>query len=132
MDTSGTTLSASLYRLGLHRAFPRWESFNFNVDITGLLQRGERAELVFVECSTAPLSLKDIGPLLARSVVASPVLSAIISPGGLSTSLDLLLNTYNRVDILEYGGGRRVKIARWDPSRKQVDPASVLPPGELG
>lgn len=130
-DTSKSKLSNFLDRIGV-QAFSGSEAFEIEVDIIGLLRRGKAAQLAFVECKVGPISLKDVGQILGYSRVALPVLSAIISPGGISASLDLLLNTYNRVDILEYGSGKRIKIGTWDASRRQVDPASVLPPGELG
>ncbi len=66
------------------------------------------------------------------SRVASPAFSVILSSSGMSSSLQLLLTTYNRIDLLEFGGGRRIKIGTWDVTRKQVDPASLMSAGELG
>ncbi len=130
-DTSRFRLSTFLERTGVG-LFPGSEAFEIEVDITGVLRRGSAAQLAFVECKAGPISLNDVGQILGYSRVASPTLSAIISPRGISSSLDLLLSTYNRVDILEYGSGKRIKIETWDLSRKQVDPTSVLPAGELG
>jgi len=131
-DTSRVKLSSFLDRLGLSKAFAGSDAFEIEVDITGILLKGSKADLAFVECKTGPITLKDLGQILGYSRVASPALSVILSPNGMSASLGLLLSTYNRVDLLEYGNRKRMKIAVWDTSRKQVDPASVLPPGELG
>jgi len=131
-DTSRFKLSGFLDREGLQGLFPGSEAFEIEVDVTGILQRGAAAKLAFVECKTGPITLKDVGQILGYSRVAYPTLSVIISPAGMSTSLHLLLTTYNRVDLLDYGDGNRIKIGTWDVGRKQVDPASVIPPGELG
>ncbi len=131
-DTSRVRLSSFLDRMGFTKAFPDSDAFEIEVDITGILQKGSKTQLAFVECKAGPITLKDIGQILGYSKVASPVLSVILSPRGMSASLHLLLNTYNRVDLLDYGDRKRLKIGTWDSSRKQVDPASVLPPGELG
>jgi hypothetical protein len=131
-DTSRVKLSSFLDRLGLSKAFPGSDAFEIEVDITGILRRGSETRLAFVECKIGPITLKDLGQILGYSRVASPALSVILSPNGMSASLGLLLSTYNRVDLLEYGDRKRLKIGMWDTNRKQVDPASVLPPGELG
>src|SRR2546428_7234126 len=131
-DTSRFKLSGFLDRTGLSDAFPGCDAFEIEVDVTGVLRRRNRNELAFVECKSAPINLKDVGQILGYSRVASPVLAVILSPAGLSSSLNLLLSAYNRVDLLEYGVGKRLKIATWDLRRKQVDPNSVVPPGELG
>ncbi len=131
-DTSTVKLSGFLYRIGLQGAFPGSEAFEIEVDITAVMKRGKKAELAFVECKTAPITLKDVGQILGYSRVAFPLLSVILSPTGLSESLNSLLHTYNRVDLLDYGTGRRLKVGTWDGNRKQVDPATVFPPGELG
>jgi hypothetical protein len=131
-NTSQTRLSAFLSREGIAKAYPGSEAFEIEVDLTGILRRGSKFELAFVECKTAAITLKDIGQILGYSRVALPRLAVILSPGGLSQSVGLLLNTYNRTDILEYGTGKRLKVGVWDLAKKQVDPGSVYPPGELG
>jgi hypothetical protein len=130
--TSKVKLSGLLYEMGLQDSFPASEALDFRVDLTGILHQNEKVALVFVNCQTGPISIKDIGPMLEYSVAARPLLAAIISPAGMSSSLHLLLSAYNRVDLLDYGDGNRIKIGTWDVGRKQVDPASVIPPGELG
>jgi hypothetical protein len=131
-DTSRVRLSSFLDRRGLARTFAGSEAFEIEVDISGVLRRGDRSLLAFVECKTEPISLKDIGQILGYSLVASPVIAVILSPSGVSTALNLLLNTYNRTDLLQYAKDRRIKVGTWDIARKQIDPASVIPAGELG
>jgi len=131
-DTSRFKLSSFLEREGLQKAFAGSEAFEIEVDVTGVLRYRNKMEMAFVECKTGPITLKDVGQILGYSRVASPALSVILSPAGLSNSVDLLLTAYNRMDLLEYGGGRRIKIGTWDAARRQLDPASIIPPGELG
>ncbi len=131
-DTSRFKLSHFLDRMGLQSAFPGSEAFEIEVDITGVMRRGKKTELAFVECKSGPIGLKEVGQILGYSRVASPALSLILSPSGMSNSLNLLLTGYNRMDLLEYGNGKRIKVGTWDPSRRQPDPLSVVPAGELG
>ncbi len=131
-DTSRFKLSGFLERFGLSDSFPDSDGFEIQVDVTGVLQRGNDKELAFVECKCAPITLKDVGQILGYSRVARPVLAVITSPAGISGQLNLLLTTYNRVDLLDYAPGKRLKVATWDIGRKQIHPNSVIPPGELG
>ncbi|MCI0537194.1 MAG: hypothetical protein L0Z50_18405 [Verrucomicrobiales bacterium] len=131
-DTSRVRLSGFLDRHDLSDAFPGCEGFEIEVDVTGILQRGTRVQLAFVECKSGYITLKDLGQILGYSRVALPAISVIVSPLGLSSCMNVLMHTHNRVDLLEYGGSKRIKLATWDKSRRQVDPQSVFPPGELG
>lgn len=131
-DTSRFRLSAFLDRTGLSDSFPGSDGFEIYVDITGVLQRGENKQLAFVECKCTPITLKDVGQILGYSRVARPVLALITSPAGISGQLNLLLTTYNRVDLLDYAPAKRLKVATWDMARKQIQPDSVIPSGELG
>ncbi len=130
--TSHVRMSCFLRETRLSGTFPVLEALGVVADVTGVMRRDGKVELVFVTCRTSPIHLKDIGPVLACSVIASPALSVVVSPFGISPSLDLLLNRYNRVDLLEYASNKRIKIGTWDSVRKQVDPGTVIPPGGLG
>lgn len=130
-ETHRHKLSRFLEKIGLLEAFPAAEAFDIQVDVTAVLRRGNEARLAFVVCKGGPITLKDVGIMQEYSNVAMPLLSAVLSPSGMSPSLNTLLNAYNRVEVLEYGNGRRLKIGTWDVKRKQVDLPSVVPPGEL-
>ena len=67
---------------------------------------------------------------MGYSKVALPLYSIIISPSGISRSVNILFNTYNRFDVLEYDKGKRIRIATWDPGRKSIDVSSLIPSGE--
>jgi len=131
-DTSKFKLSGFLERSGMSDFFPGSDGFEIQVDVTGVLQRGNNKWLAFVECKCAPITLKDVGQILGYSRVALPVFALITSPSGISGQLNLLLTTYNRVDLLDYAPGKLIKIATWDIDRKHVRPDTVFPPGELG
>jgi hypothetical protein len=128
-DTSRVTLSRYLEQEGLEDLFPDYQTFEINVDVTGIV-KNKKPRLTFVECKLTTLTLRDIGQLLGYSQVAKPAYSILISPVGISAALNLLLNVHRRYDVLEYAGGQRLKVGIWDPVRKTVDPASLIPPGE--
>lgn len=131
-DTSRLTLSRFLFDHQLEERFSCSDAFDMRVDITGLLRRGERVELALAFCHRQVITLREVGPATFCSRLSTPCVSLLVSPAGVSSSLNLLLFAYNRVDLLEYAPGKRLKVATWDLRRKQVDPNSVIPSGELG
>jgi len=110
--------------------FPDYLTYEIQVDITGIIISDDNACLVFVECKLKPISLKDISQLIGYSKVALPLHSIIISPSGMSRSVKILLNTHNRVDVLEYTNGKKIKVAKWAPMRKSIDISTIIPKGE--
>lgn len=129
-DTSRVSLGRFLEQQGLAELFPDYQTFEINVDITGIVQ-SKHSSLAFVECKLTTLTLRDVSQLLGYSKVAKPIFSILISPSGISKALSLLLKVYRRYDILEYAEGQRLMVGTWDTVRKTADPASLIPPGEL-
>lgn len=129
-DTSRVTLGSFLEQKGLTELFPDYQTYEINVDITGVI-RGKKPRLVFVECKLTTLKLRDVSQLLGYSKVANPTCSIIISPAGMSKALGLLLKVYRRYDLLEYAQDQRLKVGEWDTTRKTVNPVTIIPPGGL-
>lgn len=129
-DTSRISLGRFLEQQGLTDLFPDYQTYEISVDITGIVQ-GKHPSLAFVECKLTMLTLKDVSQLLGYSKVAKPTFSILVSPAGISKALSLLLKVYRRYDVLEYAEGQRLMVGTWDIVRKTVDPASLIPPGEL-
>jgi len=129
-DTHKINLSQFIFEQNLHKHFPEYSAFDIKVDITATIKSKTRMQLAFVECKVKPITLKDVGQILGYSKVAKPIYAFIISPEGISAPLSTLLLTYGRYDLLEYLEGKKVKIANWNLTRKEIDSASFLPPGE--
>lgn len=130
-DTSKLTQADFLGGMRLYKAFPMLETFEIRVDVTGIMRRKDRALLALVDCKTGPISLKDVGPLLAYSRVASPAFGLIVSPSGVSNALRSLLRNRKGMSLLEYGHRGALKIAKWDLQQGRVDFRSVVPRGVL-
>ena len=128
-DTSNVTLSKFLVKRRYHRFFKAYQTYEIQVDITGVIKSRKRIDLAFVECKLKKISLKDLSQLLGYSKVAFPLFSMIISPAGMSRSLDLLFNVWRRYDILYYGKDKHLLIGKWDSDRREVDPSSIIPRG---
>jgi len=130
-DTHKTILSRFILKENFYNFFPEHKSFYFNVDITAVIRTKNNVSLAFVEYKNKPVTLKDVGQILGFSMVAKPLYSFIISPEGISDALNSLLRTFGRYDILEYEKSKRIKIAQWDISRREIDSRTFLPPGEF-
>jgi len=129
-DTHGTNLSKFLVHIGLQDKFPEYTAYDIKVDITGIIDSQERADLVFVECKLNPIRLLDVCQLLGYSLVAKPIHSFLLSPKGISDPLHRLLKVYGRYDILKYNKELTLKIAEWDVRRKEPLWGSLIPTGE--
>ena len=129
-NTSRENLSDFIYRHNLNRYFPESETYFVKVDITGVIQYREKCLLSFVECKLNSISLKDISQIIGYSKVVKPILSLIISPQGISTPVNKLINIYRRYDILTYQDNLKVRIAKWNKLTKDIDISTMLPHGE--
>lgn len=131
-DSHKIKLSRLISDLGLQNLFPQFNAWDVKVDVTGIVSNKTKSYLALVECKTGNLTLRDVGQLLGYSIVVNPVLSILVSPSPPSDPLATLLKDYGRLDVLVYGPQKRyIKIAKWNITRKEIVPASVIPPGRL-
>lgn len=135
-DTHAFPLNKYIKRNGLQQYFQSdiWQTFEIRVDITAFIIHRERPALVFVECKMRPISLLHVSQLLGYSRVARPLLSCLISTRGIGNAVMGLVSRYDRTDILEYDWQkgktpRTIVLGTWNISAKNLEPASVLPPG---
>ena len=129
-DTSRENLSDFLRRRRLSRYFPESETYVIKVDVTGVIKHKEKCFLAFVECKLNAVSLKDISQLIGYSKVVLPVFSIIVSPVGISSPVNKLINVYRRYDILSYTDKQKVRVASWDKMSCDIETATLLPHGE--
>jgi len=129
-DTSRINLCEFIRRKKLSKYFSEFETYVIKVDITGILKYKEKCSLAFVECKSNPISLKDISQLIGYSKVVRPVFSLIVSPVGISSPVNTLINIYRRYDILSYWNDLKIRIAKWNKTTKSIDVATLLPHGE--
>ena len=135
-DTHASPLNQIVAREGLHDYFGDdvWQTFEIRVDVTAFLMCKQTPALVFVECKTAPISLRHVSQVLGYSRVALPLLSYLISSAGIGDAVKALILRYERTDVLEYDWPpgalpRTLIIGRWDKTAKHIDASSILPPG---
>lgn len=75
-----------------------------------------------------------ISQLLGYSRIANPLFSFLISTKGIGPSVKAFLLRYDRTDVLEYNWDkgrqpRSIILATWNEHSRQIDMASLLPPG---
>jgi len=128
-DTSKKVLSKWLVEKGFHNFFPNYQTYEIEVDVTGIVEKSDEAHLGFIECKLGRITLRDLSQLLGYSKVALPLYSVILSPKGISRSLNLLFNVARRDDILFYTNDRYIIIGRWNEKRRDLDLSSVIPRG---
>lgn len=128
-DTSTKVLSRWLFEKNYHIYFDDYQTYEIQVDIVGLIKERKNTSLAFIECKLKKITLRDISQLLGYSKVAIPSFSIILSPKGVSRSMNLLLNISRRNDILYYTANRHIIIGRWDERKQEVDPSSIIPRG---
>lgn len=120
------------HQLGHYFDSQIWQTYEIRVDIAGFIVSEKRKALALVECKLAVASLLDFCQLLGYSRVACPLLSFLISPQGMSSTLNTLLLEYARDDLLEYYHApgerpRKIVLAKWDSVVKQIEIASTIP-----
>jgi hypothetical protein len=121
VDTHDSDLSNFIIKLNYQKLFPEFTTFQIRQDITGFIEYENRVDLVFVECKNTYLSLIHLSQLIGYSCIALPIYSMLLSPKGMGSTLNKLLKTYNRKDVLEYRENRKIQIIKWDFNKQDID-----------
>jgi hypothetical protein len=121
LDTHDSDLSNFIMKLNYQKFFPEFTTFKIRQDITGFIEYEEKVELVFVECKNAKLTLINLSQLIGYSCIALPIFSILIAPQGMGTTLNKLLITFNRKDVLEYRPKRKIEVLKWDKNKQDID-----------
>jgi hypothetical protein len=58
---------------------------------------------------------------MGYSCIALPIYPILLSPKGMGQTLNKLLKSYNRLDILEFRPKRMIQVIKWDKTRQDVD-----------
>jgi len=121
LDTHDSDLLNFIIKLNYQKFFPEFTTYKIRQDITGFIEYEGKVELVFVECKNGKLSLINLSQLIGYSCIALPVISILIAPQGMGTTLSKLLTSFNRTDILEFRPNRKIQVLKWDYNKKDID-----------
>lgn len=102
---------------------------DIQIDVLGIAKKNDKVRLVFIEAKITRLTLRDLGQLWAYCKLIDPFEAFLFTSNTLG-SLDKLLNTYGREDLLDFGDTKRIKkmtVGKWDTKRKSPDLLTVVP-----
>lgn len=126
LDTHDSDLLNFIIKLKYQKFFPEFTTYKIRQDITGFIEYEDKVDLVFVECKNGKLSLINLSQLIGYSCIALPVISILIAPQGMGTTLSKLLTSFNRTDILEFRPNRKIQVLKWDYNKKDIDRMNSL------
>jgi hypothetical protein len=121
LDTHDSDLSNFIMQLNYQKFFPEFSTYKIRQDITGFIEYLDKVDLVFVECKNTSLSLIHLSQLIGYSCIALPIYSILLSPQGMGKTLNKLLKSYNRLDILEFRPQRTIHVVKWNADRQDID-----------
>lgn len=120
----------------LDRALKRYDIINematgvdIQIDVLGIARKKNIVKLFFIEAKKTKLTLRDLGQLWAYCKLVDPEEAFLFSSAGLG-SLNKLINSFRREDLLDFGNGKKIKkmkIALWDVIKNTVDLSSMVP-----
>lgn len=102
---------------------------DIQIDILGIARRGNLVKLFFIEAKKTNLTLRDLGQLWAYCKLINPEEAFLITSAGLGT-LNKILNTLKREDLLDYGDGKfikKMKITIWNLPSNSPDLSLMIP-----
>lgn len=126
-DTSLVRLDRALARHGIVREMAN--GVDIQIDVLGIAQKKSEIKLFFIEAKKTMLTLKDLGQLWAYCKLVDPDEAFLLTSESLG-SLNKLLNAFHRMDLLDFGDMKKIKMMRvgkWDVIKNTVDFQTLIP-----
>lgn len=127
VDTSQERLDRALAKHGIVNEMAN--GVDIQIDVLGIAKKKNTIKLFFIEAKKTRLTLRDLGQLWAYCKLVDPEEAFLFSSAGLG-SLNKLVNSFKREDLLDFGNGKKIKkmkIAKWDVIKNTVDLHSLIP-----
>lgn len=105
-DTSLERLDRALARYGI--VCEMANGVEIQIDVLGIARKKGTTKIFFIEAKKTKLTLRDLGQLWAYCKLVDPDEAFLLSSEGLG-SLNKLLNSFHREDLLDFGDGKRIK-----------------------
>lgn len=102
---------------------------DIQIDVLAIARKKADIKLFFIEAKKTRLTLRDLGQLWAYCKLVDPDEAFLLSSNSLG-SLNKLLNSFRREDLLDFGDGKRIKkmrVGKWDIIKNTVDYNSLVP-----
>lgn len=127
VDTSQERLDRALKKYGIVNEMAN--GVDIQIDVLGIARKESLTKLFFIEAKKTKLNIRDLGQLWAYCKLIDPEEAFLFSSDGLG-SLNKLINSFRREDLLDFGNGKKIKkmkIAKWDIIKNTVDLNSLVP-----
>ncbi len=128
-DSHAVNLDSVLEKHGVIKYYPQSVGLQIQIDVLGIVKWENKAEIFFIEAKKTVLNLHDLGQLWAYCRLCDPADAYLLSSAGLG-SLDKVLKNLRREDMLDFGESKKIKkmkVAKWDITRNEIDSQSIVP-----
>lgn len=129
IDTSTKTLDSILDEYGVLDQYPQTVGLDIQIDVLGLITKRGKTDIAFIEAKKTQLNLHHLGQLWAYCRLCDPIEAFLLSSAGIG-SLNKILINLGRLDILNFGDGKRIKqmqVGKWDTSCNNIDNRTLIP-----
>ena len=129
VDSHAQTLDLFLEKYGVIDNYPQTVGLDIQIDVLGIIVKAKKTSIVFIEAKKTQLNLHDLGQLWAYCKLCDPEEAFLLSSAGVG-SLNKILNNFNRLDLLDFGDGKRIKqmqVGKWDVTSNAIDFRTVVP-----
>lgn len=129
IDSHARTLDSFLEEYDILNQYPQVIGLDIQIDVLGIIIRGGKSRIIFIEAKKTQLNLHDLGQLWAYCKLCDPEEAFLLSSANIG-SLDKIINNLGRVDILDFGDGRiikKMKVGKWDIKRNSIDFKTLVP-----
>ncbi len=127
IDAHAERLDRTLIKFGVMNDIAT--GVDIQIDILGIARKKELVKLFFIEAKKTNLSLRDLGQLWAYCKLIDPE-EAFLMTSAEFGSLNKLLNTFKREDLLDFGDGKymkKMKVALWNLNTNTPELMSMIP-----
>ena len=129
IDSHARTLDSFLEDKKVISYYPQSVGLDIQIDVLGILEKGLKTNIVFIEAKKTALNLHDLGQLWAYCKLCDPLEAFLLSSKDLG-SLNKIFNNLNRTDLLEFGDGKTIKkmqVGKWDITKNSIDYQTLVP-----
>jgi len=129
IDSHARTLDVILEENGVIESYSQTVGLDIQIDVLGIISDMGNIHLAFIEAKKTQLNLHDLGQLWAYCKLCDPLEAFLLSSQGLG-SLNKILNNLSRIDLLEFGEGKKIKqmqVGKWNVAAGTIDYSSLVP-----
>lgn len=127
VDTHNERLDRALARHDIVREMAN--GVDIQIDVLGIARKKKEVKLFFIEAKKTKLTLRDLGQLWSYCKLVDPDEAFLLTSSELG-SLNKLLNSFKREDLLDFGDGKHIKkmrVAIWNMKTNTPDFATMIP-----